>query len=216
MPNFQMPVYSETEHTGGENFIGADSITVSGPNAMVFTRNAAGNYSLNRTAAGAETYTAVFSIRIPRRLAEKVNYQEQFGGSGPGPKGVVGAPPFTGATQLVPPTTSQLKGVKLIDITVIYSVAVVNLTSASLSMNRTAFANAVAPAVTNIPLSGPAMSLVAQADLTTPYRVTNTVTTPAYVGTDFTDINGEFQWVMANTGQIAFYGFFFHNNFNWN
>ncbi|KKL59609.1 hypothetical protein LCGC14_2213610 [marine sediment metagenome] len=205
--------YADAPHSGGWIFANAHQLgPTSSTGSLVLTRVAQGNYTLNRTAGAAETHRVVFNISNLRRLNEPQDLQEQFGGSASVPPGVAGRPPFTGATQLVPPTTWPAKGIRIDDVVVIYEVGVVDLTSAALVLDQVIYANTVAPAVTNIPLAATTLTLVVDAD---PYVITRAVTTPAFLETDLLDLIAEFEVVMANTGTIAIHGLGFHCSFNY-
>ena len=220
MSRTQGSLYSDTPHQGG--FLFADALDLApGFNAnLVLTRNALGDYSLNRTAAGAETYQIVASLRDMKRLIEvptaPMPFQENFGtaAGGPGfPTSVPGVPPFTGATQLVPPTGFNAKGLRVKDVVVVYQVGVAALTAASLSLNRTVFANNVANAITNVAIAATALALNTQAN---PYVQILAVTTPVFETTDLSDLTLEFAITMANTGTLRIYGLGFHADFNFN
>lgn len=212
---------ADTAHTGGWIFYGATSLAPFSAN-LVLTRNALGDYSYNRTATGAETYQLVLQLDEIKRLIEVANtlndlpFQNQFGTATGGtsyPAGAAGLPPFSGATQLVPPTGSPAKGIQITDCVGVYQVGVAALTAASLSLNRTVFANNVANAITNLPIAATALPLATQAN---PYVFTRAVTTPVFETTDLSDLSLELSVTMQNTGTIRLYGLGLHVNFNFN
>jgi hypothetical protein len=211
--------YADTAHTGGWYFVPAFDISQYSAN-LVLTRNALGDYSLNRTAAGAETYYVTANLGLLKRLIEypglnNLPFQEQFGTAAGGagyPANAPGLPPFTGATQLTPATTAPAKGCQVTDVAVVYQVGVVSLTSATLSLNRVAYANAAAKTITNVPISATALTLTSNAN---PYVAVRAVTTPTFETTDLSDLILEFSPVMANTGTLRVYGLGFHLNFNY-
>jgi hypothetical protein len=210
----------DSPHGGGVVFVDANTLGKYSAN-LVLTRNALGDYSLNRTAGGAETYNVTANLRGVYRLTPAYNaiMQEEFGTAAgtPGyPASAPGIPPFTGATQLVPPTAPPAKGLEVTDVFAIYQVGVADLTSAALSLNRTVFANNTANSITNLPIASTALPLTAAGDSTGPYLVTRAVTTPAFEVTDDSDLTLELQVVLANTGTIRLYGLGFHVNFNYN
>lgn len=223
MPHHAQPMYCDTPHAGGWFIHDAFNLNTLSGQLLLLTRNALGDYSLNRTAAGAENYNVVFGFDDLKRLIEAVPpsagsplpFQEQFGtaAGGPGFPATRGFPPFAGASQLTPPTAWPPKGVQITDCTVIYQVGVAALTAASLSLNRTVFANNVANAVTNLPLGGSALSLPTQAN---PYVAVLPVTTPVFETADLSDLTLEFAFTMANTGTIRVYGLGMHLLFNYN
>src|SRR6516165_7040769 len=129
---------ADSPQAGGFRFIDATQMKVDSANP-VFTRNALGDYSLNRTAAGAETYhfVASFGDEVTRTLQTgadfKADTQEQFGGTY-GPKDVPGVPPYTWggsgpAPWLTPPTQGTPKGIRPKDLWLVYNVGVLGLTS---------------------------------------------------------------------------------------
>jgi hypothetical protein len=162
---------------------------------LVLTRNAKGDWSLNRTAAGAETYNCRVNIsENVLRLGEIYNL-------GVGPQG---------AKYPKPPN----KGILVTDIFAIYTVGVVNLTTATLRLGKSVFANNVALAQTDVQ-AATGIATVVQAN---PY--VQTVAVPA--GSQLWAIDDTSQWeievqfVMANTGTLRVYGIGCHISFNWN
>src|SRR5579863_4903872 len=159
MGRTQGRVDADTPHKGGWIFDDAFDLFVDSANLSV-ARNAAFDYSLNRTAAGAETYHIAAHLGNLSRLLESPFLQEQFGTAAgtagpslgptaaPGPISAPGIPPFTGATQLVPPTAPPAKGLQVSDIALVYQVGVAALTSAALALDKVVFANNVAIAKT--------------------------------------------------------------------
>lgn len=212
--------YADTAHGGAYIHFNAYDLANFQTTNLALTRNALGDYSLNRTAAGAETYYVVAQLQDDKRLPEPLGagmpFQMQFG-TGSGTPGYVapagGMPPFAGASQLTPPTGSPAKGIQITDCYVIYQVGVVGLTTATLSFNRTAYANAAANVITNIPIGATVLSTGVQAN---PYVAVRPVTTPVFETTDLSDVTLEFAVTMANTGTLRIYGMGFHFNFNWN
>lgn len=212
--------YADTAHTGGWYWHGAANLEPFATQLLLLTRNALADYSWNRTpAAGVENYNVVSSLDELKRLIEVpfkgMPFQEQFGtaaGTAGYPADAPGFPPYTGASQLTPPLNAPPKGVQITDVAVVYTVGVVNLTAASLSLNRTVFANNVAPAITNLPIAATALPLVVQAN---PYVAVRAVTAPAFEITDLSDVSCEFAFTMANTGTVRVYGIGFHCNFNY-
>lgn len=217
--------YAGTAHQGGLLYYAAPNLfggflgaTIS--TNLALTRNAQGDYSFNRTAAGAETYILPLNLCNLKRLIEVsttgMPFQTQFGTAAGGagfPASVAGFPPFTGTSQLTPPTGQAPKGIQILDVIAVYQVGVAALTAASLSLNRTVFANNVANAITNLPIAATALPLLTQAN---PYVVTRAVTTPAFEVADLADVNLELSVTLANTGTIRLYGLGCHVNFNYN
>lgn len=220
--------YADTPHTGGAIFISPLDITTfaaeSGAGGLQLVRNAVGNYSLNRTGGGAETYHLAASLANIKRLIESSSnaggnaampFQEQFGvaaGTAGWPAGAAGLPPFTGAAQLTAPTGDTSKGIKLRDIVTIYSCATVDLTSAGLVLKRTTFANLVAPSVADVPLTS-TLAVTANAN---PRVITSTVNTPVFETTDLTDLTLESTFVLQNGSVFKFFGYILHVDLNYN
>lgn len=151
---------------------------------LVLTRNALGDWSLNRTAAGAETYNLSCCIPFPIRTTKPTDY-------GYLPKGD--------------------RGLKLASIDLVYAVGVVNLTSITPVLKQVTMQDNVAIAVADHAggLSG-APPVTQRAN---PYRFTLTPVTPV-IWTDKTKrLVFEVQFVMANTGTLKFYGATFNWSF---
>lgn len=215
--------YADSDHQGGLIWFSALDLagaflgsTISAN--QVLTRNALGDYSFNRTAAGGEAYIFACPITDLKRLIESPNaplpFQEQFGaaaGTAGYPASVAGMPPFTGASQLTPPTGMPAKGIKITDVVASYQVGVAALTAASFSLNRTVYVNNVANAVTNMPVSATALPTATQAN---PYTVVRAVTTPAYETTDNSQVVLELALTMQNLGTLRVNGMGVHVSFN--
>lgn len=224
MSRSQGNVLQDTPLNGGWIIFDAIDLAPFSAN-LVLTRNALGNYSLNRTATGAEPFTPVIGLNgVLKRLTvypglQSMPFQEQFGtaaGAASYPAGAAGLPPFTGATNLTQPTGPPPKGIRVTAVRAIYQAGVVDLTAASLSLNRTVWANNVAPAVTNVPIAATALPLTAAGDAVGPYVVTRTVTTPVFETIDLSDLTLELAVTLANTGTIKIFGLGFLLDFNYN
>lgn len=204
--------YADAPHSGGWLFANARDLGVIGSVAdPALTRNAQGDYSLNRTAGAAETIRAHTGLGALRRLNEPMAFQQEFGGA-QGPIPLAGRPPFTDATQLVPPTTWPAKGIRIDDVVVVYEVGVVALTSGVLRMDGITFVNVTTQVITNIPITSAALAVGTDAD---PRVETKVITTPAFIETDVNDIVLEAEFVMANTGTLRIYGLGLHVSFNY-
>jgi len=213
MPRTQDRFYADAPHTGGFLWANARDLGVVSNGAdPLLTRNAQGDWSLNRTAIAAETVQAVINLAAIKRLNEPVDLQEQFGGSVSVPPGQFGRPPFTGASQLDPQTTWSTKGARIQDVVVVYQVGVVALTSAALRLDGVTFVDVTAPAVVTIPIDATALALTIDAN---PRLAVRAVTTPAFIETDNNDVILEFEAVMANTGTLRIYALGLHVSFNY-
>src|SRR5213594_1335533 len=162
-------IYADTPHQGGWIINTSNVQVVSSSTVPALARNARGDWSFNRTAGGVETIQFRLALSNVRRLVESMDMQEQFGGS-TGPIPFPGKPPFTDATQLVPPSAFPNKDFLIDNIAVCYLVGVVGLTSATLRVDKTIFANNVALAITALGSQAYAAGqLVTQAN---PYVIT--------------------------------------------
>jgi hypothetical protein len=162
-------------HVDGLISFGAEQLAKDSAN-LVLTRNAAGDWSLNRTAAGAETYNVRATIPTVRRTGESLNDQ-LFG------DGVVALPS---------------KGVKVVDFFADYDIGVVALTTLTLRLGKTIYnASGVAFTQTDI-VAATAISKVT-GNL---QRSVVSVASPAFQTEDFSLLEIELVAVMANTGTI--------------
>lgn len=151
MPHTSGFYQQDLPNTDGVDFFPAHEMAVSFVAATdaVLTRNAAGSWSWNQIASKTNIY-AINLNGLGQRLGFAQDTQEQFGGS-VGPIGVAGRPPFTGATQLVPPTTNKVpKGVRITDFVVDYIVGTNPLTAMTCRYDRVVYAEGAAPVVSNI------------------------------------------------------------------
>ena len=189
-----------------------DVVAIGSTAAPVVTRNAAGDWSLTRTSAGAETLNIAlnFTQQIIRRTGFFEDIQEQFGGSGIfGSAEYQGRPDTLGAMStgqpITPRTAFKLKGFKLLSIDSIYRVTVANLTTNTIRVDQTLQVNNVAPAVTAV-LAATGIPTLVQAN---PY-VSN-VALPAaqqiYRITPDQELWIEMTVAIPNTSKLDFYGF---------
>lgn len=152
MPHTSSFYQQDQPNTDGIATFGPEEIMagfVPAAGTALITRNAAGSWSWNQAASVTNIY-GIPLTPLMFRLGFSQDTQEQFGGS-VGPIGVAGRPPFTGATQLVPPTTNKVpKGIKILDFVVNYIVITNPLTAMTCRYDRTVYAEGAAPAVTNI------------------------------------------------------------------
>jgi hypothetical protein len=208
--------------TDGRVFCGpGDAIAVGSTAAPVVTRNAAGDWTLTRTAAGAETINIAVNMtqQLLRRTGFFEDLQEQFGGAGiPASAEFQGRPdtiPSMALGQPITPRTAfKLKGVKYLSIDAIYRVTVAALTTNTIRMDQTLLVNNVAPAITPIlaPLGIPTAPQANPYVIVTPLPVAQQI----YRITPDQELWVEMTAVMANTGVLAFYGFDIQMEFNFN
>lgn len=178
------------------------------------TRNAAGDISINQAAGQAGVFVIPVNS-ILERIGMADYLQEQYGGT-VGPAGVPGVPPFTGVTQLVPPTTFTPKGIKITDVTVVELITGQPLTAHTIRVDKVAYVNNVANAISAILAVGAnGLPTAVQAN---PY-VTKVPITPANIAFNTTD-NSELVIEIASTtqagGTYRLYGVFLHGQFNFN
>ncbi len=214
MPHTQSRYQQDLGFTDGRVFLGpGDLVAIGSVAAPVVTRNAVGDWSLTRTAAGAETLNIAANITnaLIRRTGFGEDLQEQFGGTGiPGSAQVQVyrpdvIPSMNTAQQLQSRTALKLKGLKLLSIDSIFRVTVVNLTTHTLRVDQTLFVNNVAPAVTAV-LAPTGLNTVVQAN---PYVQNLGLPAAQQIYRTLLDqeVWIEVTVVMANTGKIDFYGF---------
>jgi len=97
------------------------------------------------------------------------------------------------------------KGARIDSIEVSYQVLTVALTTHTFGNIRTrTFANNVANAIANY--AGGSAATLATATQANPYYTTVTITAPVFMNLDDTEVNIEWQAVMANTGVYRVYG----------
>jgi len=183
-------------HIDGLYVANASQLQSSSAN-LVLTRNGVGDWSLNRTSSGAETYYVRVPIGALLRTGETYNYGDFSSG------------PSAGA-----------KGLKCIDFFVTMNIGVVSLTSATLRLGTDVYpiAGAAAAAVVETDIVA-ATALTPLTTITASEYVTFDVAVPNASQIFFTaDASiGEIELVvvMANTGtiQIANMGMHCHENY---
>lgn len=223
MPHTQSRYQQDLGFTDGRVFISPEAVIAVGSTAApVVTRNAAGDWSLNRTAGGAETINIGANLMavLKRRTGFGEDLQHQFGGSG---IAASAQPQFyrpdqigsmSTGQQLQPRTALKVKGVKLLSIDAIYRVTVANLTTNTLRVDQTLQVNNVAPAITAV-LAPTGIPTLTQAN---PYvqNVALAANQQIYRTLVDQELWIEETIVMANTGVFAFYGFDCLIEFNYN
>jgi hypothetical protein len=222
MPHTESRYMQSLGFNDGRIFCGpGDAIAVGSVAAPVVVRNAAGDWVLQRTAAGAETINITINMtqQLLRRTGFFEDLQELFGGTGiAGSAAPQGRPDTIGAMNtgqwITPRTAFKLKGVKFLSIDAIYRVTVVNLTTNTIRMDQTLLANNVAPAITPVlaPLGIPTVVQANPYVSITPLPVAQQI----YRITPDQELWVEMTAVMANTGVLAFYGFDVQMEFNFN
>lgn len=192
---------SSGPHVDGVIWIPAEALAKDSAN-LVLTRNAKGDWSLNRTAAGAETYNVRgVPTGIITRTGETYNLDDVI--TGP---------------------AAPAKGVAIIDAFAVLNVGVALLTSATLRIGSTQYGPPVtdlantgtAPTITDIVA---ATSINPSALTTAGQYVTQDLANsanPSFVVTDITQLEIELVAVMANTGTLRIAGIGAHVNFLFN
>ncbi len=223
MPHTQSRYQMDLGFTDGRMFLSpGDLIVVSNAAVPAVTRNAAGDWSLTRTAGAAETISIAANLTnaVIRRTGFGEDLQEQFGGTGipasaqPQVYRPDVIPAMSAAQQIQPRTALKIKGIKLLSIDTIFRVTVVNLTSHNLRVDQTLFVNNVAPAVTAV-LAPTAQNTVVQAN---PYVQNTALAAGQQIYRNLVDqeLWIESTIVMANTGKLDFYGFDCLVEYNYN
>lgn len=222
MPHAQSRYQQDLGFTDGRMFLSPGDLIFVATVAPVVTRNAAGDWSLTRIAAGAETLNIAANLTnaVIRRTGFGEDIQAQFGGTGiPGSAqpqvyrpDVI--PAMNTAQQIQPRTALKIKGIKLLSFDTIFRNTVVALTSNNVRVDQALFVNNVAPAVTAI-LAPTAIATAAQAN---PYVVNTALAAGQQTYRNLIDqeIWIEATIVMANTGKLDFYGFDCLVEFNYN
>ena len=131
------------------------------------------------------------------------------------PAGVGKRPPYTGVTDLVPVTSPRAKGFDIRDVVLFYEIGTNNLTSLTIGLSQTLFANSVAPAITDI--LAPAQNGLVLTAATTPYASRIAVNS-GFLTTDQAEYILEVTPVTAATSGSTFllYGAALHVSFNFN
>lgn len=225
MTRTQGALYQDTPHGGAFLWYGASNVNWDGTATLAFNRNAGGDYTLKTTTA-ATTYhiTAAladlkrqqFAVEQSGSGAQPANlpFQERFGtaAGGPGyPASAPGLPPFTGLTELTPPTLMPAKGIRVWGMTVVYLITATALTTHTINLYRTVYANNVANAITTVVLSTNALQTATQAN---PYVTSVTVTTPVFETVNMSDLVAEVLVTTGTTSTYQFYGIGFSADFN--
>lgn len=208
--------YADSSHQGGRIFYGASDANWTPAANLVYTRNAAGDYSLNQGASlGPSTITV--NLCDVKRILEAPNaplpFQEQFGkasGVAGYPADAPGLPPFAGASQLTPPLAQPPKGIRILSFNYIYQITGAALTLHTVNLYRTTFANNVANSIATPAITGAGATAV-QAN---PYVSLFTVTAPVFENTDLSDAIVEIQATTQAAGAYRFYGILFNVDFN--
>jgi hypothetical protein len=129
------------------------------------------------------------------------------------PAGVSGAAPYPGNTYNTPPTAPRPKGIAIKEIYPVYLIAGAALTTNTIGLTKTVFANATAPAVTN--LLADAANGLATATQAAPYVTPIQIPTPAFQTTKYSEYTLEWDITTAGGGTADIYGVFLDLAFNY-
>lgn len=187
---------SSAPHTDGLLFIGAGDLMSDSAN-LVLTRNGNGDWTLNRTAAGAETY----HVRALLNQAAILRTGEKYINDLFGVDSKVAAPP---------------KGLQVVDFFAIYKNGVVALTTSTLRLGKTVYSAAAGGGAA---VQTDLVAATAMATATVVNYQLNKVAGPnpaVFHVDDLGLVEIEATFVMANTGTLAIVGLGAHVNFNFN
>lgn len=219
MPRTHASWFGDSPHVNGFSFAGFRNFDIDN-NAFTVIRDGLGKWKLRRVSGGAEVYNFRFNIGeflMHKILATSgVPFLDQNLPNGTGVTGLdapyyPGSPEISG-TPIVTSLSLAKKGIRIKDITIVHAVSGVAVTIATPKLQTTLFANNAAPVVTDMPMTG-AISLPTQAQ---PYVSKLTVSAPAFITTDLTDLTFETAFTLANGTILDFYGAFLHFDYNLN
>lgn len=185
------PLICDNDTPDGYIFMGPEAIICDSSN-MTYVRAATGDWSRQRTAAGAETYN--FEVQINGALFSRLGLTFPIAVPGGG--------------------LIQNKGIKITKLVVYNQITVAALTSHTVQqLSTTAYVNNVADAVTAYSATTGALPTAAQAN---PYASVITVTTPVFFNTQDALLSFDWQAVMAINGvySVKGVGVYFTYNFN--
>jgi len=205
----------------------SDAIVAAG--AITATRDGLGLYE--GAAAASQTVTLAFILKNLFRYGMQDDEQQAFGAATPtngiqGQQGQAtppasfatnlqqsGRPPYTIAqNQQVP--TSRPKGIGVLSVTPIYQVSTLALTSVSLGVTKTVFANGIAPAVTALlaaGTNGQPTTTSAQ-----PNAIASALTTQSLITDVNSEVIAELSLVLPATSTAKIYGLVWKVQFNYN
>lgn len=197
---------SSAPHVDGMHMVGPTYIDVDSANP-VKTRNGNGDWSYNRTAAGAETYHFHTTLMDILRTGEQYFLDL-----------------FPGTNQTTGPNAPD-KGIAVLNMFAVYSVTVATLTSATLRLGKTVFnatsaggafaqtdlvaATSIATAINAGGAAQPGTQIVA-------FQTNSSGTPLVFSKDDIALVEVEATLVMQNTGVLRFYGLGVHCFFNYN
>jgi hypothetical protein len=225
-----------TPQTGMQIFVGASDFIDTAGHATSAS-SAAGLFSKNLAASLSATLFANVSSMLLRTpvYATAAGAQQQFGTAAavPGPSAVAntsgplalspGYPPITAANMATVGGTVGgagiqrgpiAKGMQITGVDVIYAVGTTALTTATLGLTKTAFANNTAPAVTNIIALG--TNSLPTAAQTQPYVKNVAVASPAMITTADSEVLVNVNFTTPGSSTVVFYGVVLYVSYNLN
>lgn len=187
-------------HVDGLYICGVDSVAKDSAN-LALTRNAVGDWSLNRIAAGAETYNVRTYLDTILRTGETY-VLDLFGDQ----------------TKQTYAPSAPAKGVAITDFFVISKAGVVALTSATLRLGKTVYSlTAAAPGGASVQTDLVAATGVQTATAANyVYQKVAGPTNLTFSVDDLGMVEIEYRFVMANTGTVQVAALGCHCTFNYN
>lgn len=203
-------------------FYGAANITIPGAQTGVaagtanWVRNAAADFSINNT-AGAATFNLFVQLADVKRpfitgpfqpgqgtILTGSEFQNAFGNAAGGPSN-----PFSGGSSFSQ-TPAFPWGISIVDAFAVYSLAVANATTISLTLTRQVYAEGVATAAAQL-LTSATLAVTTTASPTTCHVQKVAQAQPiTFESTDFSDLILELQLVVPATTTFRVYGMGFH------
>lgn len=127
-----------------------------------------------------------------------------------------GVPPLTGTIDITPQTTPRVKGIMIRQIHPVYSIATLALTTNTIGLTKTVFANGVAPVVSNVlanAANGLATAVGAQPYVT---PITIPLAGQVFQNSRFAEYLVEWDITTPATSTCNVYGFFVDFTYNFN
>lgn len=215
--------------TDGQIFYGVSAFQDTA--GIVTTRSLPSAGLLAYTLSASHAYAFATELNEMLRTGFQINYQEQFGTTGPppvaGPTSVTHTSDPLALPQQIPPilkaslptiagarTGYQVKGVQINWVDVIYLVSGAALTAATIGLTSTQFQNNTAAVVTNIITLG--SNGLPTAIQTNPYVTRVTPATPLFVTTLDSELILNINLTTTTSGTGYFYGCNVGVSFNFN
>lgn len=214
----------KTPNTDGYFVLTSKAFDNYGAGIATKTRNAKGDYRFSVGASQACIFAAPLeSVLFRTGMLPYIFAQFGTAASVAGPTSVantsdpdaqIGPPPQTGIVSITPQTGFVPKGIKITDITLKYVISGAALTTHTIGLSKTVFANNAAIVVTDI-LANAANGL-ATATQANPYVTKVAITSPVFTVSDLTDLWIEVDATTQGGGSYLLYGATIHCAFNFN